>query len=124
MTKISHVRPSTPSAALEIMYGVPPLDLFIQNCAENAAIRVKPDTSWQPPAKARARVAHGRHLQHQFPAGLWQADTDEITHEKVWEKNYTVRFPTKEIDMLPSGDIDAYTDGSLKGGKSVPAHSY
>jgi ribonuclease HI len=100
------------------MYGVPPLDLFIQNCAENATIRVKPDTSWQPPAKARARVAHGRHLQHQFPAVLWQADTDEITHENVLEKNYTVQFPTKEIEMLPIGDIDAYTDGSLMGGKS------
>jgi hypothetical protein len=32
LSQISHVRPSTPSAALEIMYGVPPLDLFIQNC--------------------------------------------------------------------------------------------
>jgi hypothetical protein len=45
LSHISHVRPSTPSAALD-MYGVPPLDLFIQNCAQNAAIRVKPDTSW------------------------------------------------------------------------------
>jgi hypothetical protein len=89
LSQITHIRLSTPSAALEIMYGVPPLDLFIQNCAQNAAIRVKPDTSWQPPAKDKARVAHGRHLQHQFPAGLWQADTDEITHENVWEKNYS-----------------------------------
>jgi hypothetical protein len=118
LSQIAHVRPSTPSAALEIMYGVPPLELFIRNCAQNAAIRVKPDTSCQPPAKNRARVAHGRHLQHQFPAGLWQADTDEITHENVWEKNYTVKIPTKEIDMLPSGNIDAYIDGSFMGGKS------
>jgi hypothetical protein len=118
LSQISHVRPSTPLAALEIMYGVPLFDLFIQNCAKNAAIRVKPDTSWQPPAKARARVAHGRQLQHQFLAGLWQADTDEITHENVWEKNYTVQYPTKEIEMLPSGYIDAYTDGSLMGVKS------
>jgi ribonuclease HI len=115
LSQIAHVRPSTPSAALEVMYGVPPLDLFIQNYAQNAAIRVKPDTTWQPQAKAKARVAHGRHLQHQFPAGLWQADTDEIAHQQVWEKNYTVHLPTKEIDMLPSGDIDAHTDGSLMG---------
>jgi hypothetical protein len=118
LSQISHVRPSTLSAALEIMYRVPPLDLFIQNSAQNAAIRVKPDTSWQPASKAKARVAHGRHLQHQFPAGLWQANTNEITHGNVWEKNYTVQFPTKEIAMLPSDDIDAYTDGSLMGGKS------
>jgi hypothetical protein len=63
-------------------------------------------------------VAHGKHLQHQFPAGLWQADTDEITHLKVWKKNYTVHLPTNNIYMLPSKDIDAYTDGSLMGGKS------
>jgi hypothetical protein len=56
-------------------------------------------------------------IMHQFPDELWQADTDEITHEKVMEKNYTVQYPTKDIDMLPSGDIDAYTDGSLMGGK-------
>jgi ribonuclease HI len=49
---------------------------------------------------------------------ICQADTDEITHEKVWEKNYTVEFPTDEINMVPSGDIDAYTDGSLMGGRS------
>jgi ribonuclease HI len=118
LSQIAHVRPITPSAALEVMYGVPPLELFIQNCAQNAAIRVKPDTTWQPQAKAKAWVAHGRHLQHQFPAGLWQADTDEIAHQKVWKKNYTVHLPTKEIDMLPSGDIDACTDGSLMRGKS------
>jgi ribonuclease HI len=34
------------------------------------------------------------------------------------KKNYSVQFPTKEIEMLPSVDIDAYTDGSLMGGKS------
>jgi hypothetical protein len=118
LSQIAHVRPSTPSAALGVMYGVPPLDLFNQNCAQNVTIRVKPDTTWQPQAKAKARVAHGRHVQHQFPAGLWQADTDEITHQKVWEKNYTVHLPTKEIDMLPSGDIHAYTDGSFMGGRS------
>jgi hypothetical protein len=58
LSQIAHVRPSTPSAALEVMYRTPPLDLFIQNCAQNAAIRVKPDTTWQPQAKAKARVAH------------------------------------------------------------------
>jgi hypothetical protein len=36
LSQIAHTRPSTTSAALEIMYGVPPLDLFIQNCAQNA----------------------------------------------------------------------------------------
>jgi hypothetical protein len=34
------------------------------------------------------------------------------------EKNYTISIPTKEIDMLPSEDIDAYTDRSLMGGGS------
>jgi hypothetical protein len=82
LSQIAHVRPSTPAVALEVMYGVPPLDLFIQNCAQNAAIRVQPDTSWQPLARARARVGHGRHLEHQFPPGLWLADTDEIAREK------------------------------------------
>jgi ribonuclease HI len=60
----------------------------------------------------------GNILSISSPAGLWLADTDEIAPEKVWEKNYTISIPTKEIDMLPSGDINAYTDGSLMGGRS------
>jgi hypothetical protein len=106
--------------------GCLPNDLFLQNCAQNAAIRVKPDTSWQPPAKDKAWVAHGRHLQHQFRAGLCQVDTDEITRESVWEKNYTVQILTKEIDMLPSDDIDAMptrTDLLWEGSLDL-GHSY
>jgi uncharacterized cupin superfamily protein len=84
------------------MYGVPPLDLFIQNCAQNAAIRVKPDPTWQPQAKAKAQVAHGRHLQHQFPAGLWQADTDKITHQKDWEKTAQFIYPQTRLICYPA----------------------
>jgi hypothetical protein len=47
-SQIAHTRPSTPSAALEIMYGVPPLDLCIQSCAQNAAIQVKPTPPGNP----------------------------------------------------------------------------
>jgi ribonuclease HI len=118
LSQVAHVRPRTLSAALEVMYGVPPLDLHIKNCAQNAAIRVRPDTSWQPPVRPKARVSHGKYLEHSFPPGLWQADTDEIPKEKAWGKRYTVAFPTKKVDMLPSGDYDAYTDGSLMAGRS------
>jgi ribonuclease HI len=100
------------------MYGVPPLDLHIKNCAQNAAIRVRPDTSWQIPVLPKARVSHRKYLEHSFPPGLWQADTDEISKENSWGKSYTVAFPTKKVDMLPSGDYDAYTDGSLMAGQS------
>jgi ribonuclease HI len=96
----------------------PPLDIHINNCAQNAAIRVRPDTSWQLPVRPKARVSHGKYLEHSFPPGLWQADTDEIPKEKIWGKRYTVAFPTKKVDMLPSGDFDSYTDGSLMAGRS------
>jgi hypothetical protein len=115
---VTHVRPSTPSTALEVMYGVPPLDLHIKNCAQNATIRARQDTSWQLPVRPKARVSHGKYLEHSFPPGLWQADTDEIPKENIWGKRYTVTFPTKKVDMLPSGKIDAYTDGSLMAGRS------
>jgi hypothetical protein len=115
---VAHVRPSTPSTALEVMYGVPPLDLYINNCAQNAAIRVRPDTSWQLPVRPKARVSLGKYLEHSFSPGLWHADTDEIPKEKIWGKRYTVAFPTKKVDRLPSGDYDAYTNGSLMAGGS------
>jgi ribonuclease HI len=41
-----------------------------------------------------------------------------IPKEKAWEKRYTVAFPTKKVDMLPSVNYDAYTDGSLMAGRS------
>jgi hypothetical protein len=118
LSQVAHVRPSTPSTALEVMYGVPPLDPHIKNYAHNAAIRVKPDTSWQLPVRPKARVSHRKYLEHSFPPGLWQADTDEIPKVKTWGERYTVAFPTKKVDMLPSGDSDAYTDGSLMAGRS------
>jgi ribonuclease HI len=118
LSQVAHFRPSTPSTALDVIYGVPPLDLHIKNCAQNAAIRVRPDTSWQLPVRLKARVSHGKYLEHSFPPGLWQADTEEIPKEKTWGKRYTVAFPTKKVDMLPSGDYDAYTDGSLRAGRS------
>jgi hypothetical protein len=118
LSQVAHVRPTTPSTALEEMYGAPLLDLHIKNCAQNAAIRVRPDTSWQLPVRPKGRVSHGKYLEHSFPPGLWQADTDEIPKENIWGKRYTVAFPTKKVDMLPSGDFDAYTDGSLMAGRT------
>jgi ribonuclease HI len=87
-------------------------------CAQNAGLRVRPDTSWQLPVRPRARVSHGKYLEHSFPPGLWQADTDEIPKEKTWGKRYTVAIPTRKVDMLPSGYYDAYTDDSLMAGQS------
>jgi hypothetical protein len=69
------------------MYGVPLLELYIKNCAQNAAIRDNPDTSWQPPVRQKARVSHGKYIKHSFPPGLWQADTDEIPKEKAWGRD-------------------------------------
>jgi hypothetical protein len=60
--------------------------LLVTGAHATHTISVQPDTSWQLQAKSRVRVAHGRHLQHQFPTGLWQVDNDEITHQKVWKQ--------------------------------------
>jgi ribonuclease HI len=100
------------------VYGVPPLDVTIKNCAQNAAIRARLDTSWQLPVRPKARVSHGKYLEHSFPPGLWKADTDEIPKENIWGKRYTVAFPFKKVDMLPRGDYDPYTDGSHMAGRS------
>jgi hypothetical protein len=118
LSQIAHVWPGTPSAALEICYGVVPLDLQVEYTAQAAAIRVKPDTSDLPPAKPKGRTAHARHLESHFPAGLWQIETDECCKEKAWSKNYKDGFPKHKVDMLPKGDLDAYTDGSLMAGRS------
>jgi hypothetical protein len=84
LSQVAHVRPGTPSTALEGMYCVPPQELHIKNCAQNATIRVQPDTSWQPPVRPKARVGNGKYLEHSFPPGLWQADRDEIPKENKW----------------------------------------
>jgi hypothetical protein len=70
LSQIAHVRPVTPSAALEICYGVVPLDLQVAYTAQAAAIRVKPDTSDLPPAKKKGRTEHARHLESHFLTGL------------------------------------------------------
>jgi hypothetical protein len=69
-------------AALEIMYGVPPLDLFIQNCAQNAAIRKKKQT---PP---------GNHRQKPGPE-LLMVDTFNISSQQVYGKLTQMKSPIK-----------------------------
>jgi hypothetical protein len=101
LSQVAHVRPGTPSTALEIMYGVPPLELHIKNCAQNAAIRVQPDTSWQPPVLPKARVGHEKYLEHSFPQGLWQADTDEIPKENTWGRDKQWPSPPKRLTSFP-----------------------
>jgi hypothetical protein len=102
LSQISHVRPSTLLAALEIVYGVPPLDLFTRNCAQNAAIQVKQDTSWQPPAKAKDSIAHGRHLQHQFPPGYGRQTPMRSPMKTSCKRTTQSNSPQKKLTCCPA----------------------
>jgi hypothetical protein len=63
LSQIAHVRPGSPSAALEIMYGVPPLDLFIQNCAQ---IR-QSESNRTPPGNPLQKTKHELLMVDTFP---------------------------------------------------------
>jgi ribonuclease HI len=118
LMQVAHVRKGTPTAALEIMYGVPPLDLFITEMALKATTRIPCDEIWQPRVRLRQKVVigHMRFLELSAPERFWALKYDECSPEYLWEQNYTIDL--SPANMCPHGDYDAYTDGSLMNGRT------
>ena len=119
LVQISHVRRSTPTAALELIYNLPPLDLFVWECALKTIARVKL-------SQGLVQTCPGGH-QGQLWADLQDcllkgnppesSHLDDCFKTLDWEQNYKVIIGGGE-DLLCKRDWTAYTDGSKSDDKS------
>jgi ribonuclease HI len=118
LLSMGHFRKATPTAGLEIITHVPPLDLQIQFEAAMAYRRTKDHRKTSPAllcTKVARKVGHRqkcREFLHQLdPEG---EKVDDIPAVIIWDKSYRVDTQTFNKGMPGKFlDVDVYTDGSV-----------
>ena len=104
LVQIAGVRPSTPTAALELIYNVPPLDIHIQELALKTAVRINIKPNWFP----NNNKGH-QHLLFESLSSIACLDDNNKTRE--WEMNYSVVIEDGK-DITDRTGLSCYTDGS------------
>ena len=116
---LCHFRRSTPSAGIEVVTGLIPLDLYIKGEAAMSQLRTMPrvPTLWDGRGNAR-KMGH-RLWNQTFLEGVGHPTTalDELIWEWNWEKPYQLdRASFDDGKPLPNEDdyVTVYTDGSSR----------
>jgi ribonuclease HI len=115
LLQIAPVRRSTATAALEIIYNIEPLDLFIREVAAKAFLRVEPKFTWIPTLNSCRSEDHIRLVHDMIPDSVLHAEKEAITSHMVWQRSYSVDLSTEGEDYTGEGHT-CYTNGSLKEG--------
>ena len=112
MLQLAHVRPSTPTMGLEILYNIPPIDLTIKLKALTDYWRIQPKRWWLPLQAGLTnphRLGHVRYLDNLNPFPLQAIDTRPRT--RLWDRQYEVDLQAWTGNDAPY-DVVIYTDGS------------
>ena len=107
---ISHVRRSTPTKALQLLYNVAPLDLHIKNTALKAFLRLN--------LKVDVHAGHRKFLRDLLPQSLRNRSLDKISPRQLSRPNPVLISISKGEDDDGNADFMCYTDGSLLDGKA------
>ncbi|XP_037296410.1 uncharacterized protein LOC119189842 [Manduca sexta] len=107
-TAITGCMKTTPTAALEVLLGLPPLDLFIQQEAASAAVRLKTLKLWGTAIGAHAEIL----VEAINYKPLMAAPNDRVPKQYIFGKNYTVRLAEEQHDWSGTHELRIYTDGS------------
>ena len=114
LLSVTAIRRSTPTAALELIYDIPPIHLAIKERAKNTASRlhsILPEGEWV--ATTSKRIGHLKYLRRQLPSELDVSDFAEP--EPNMDRPYRVCI---DDTFSEEEGIKVYTDGSLIKGKS------
>ena len=114
LIQISNVRRSTPTAALEIIYNITPLDLHVRETALKTAARLGISPNWVPGVKKGHQHRLLEMLQNMTQES--SGDLDDRVTTTEWEMNYEIHIG-KGRD-IKRRDISCYTDGSRIDGQS------
>ncbi|RVE41707.1 hypothetical protein evm_013638 [Chilo suppressalis] len=100
---------TTPSAALEYLMNLRPLDLVIQEEAKAAALRLKSLGLW----RLNTVTTHSNILQKctkEIP--LLEAPMDRVLSQHVFDRRYNIQLTAEKADYSGAGEVRIYTDGS------------
>ena len=114
LLSIAPVRKSTPTAALELLYDVKPLHLFVKEHALKTLVRIGTTSPNWTPTGTRG---HQHILMDSFQKIVKNCKIDNLTKTVVWEQNYEVIIGDGN-DIPIKRDWTCYTDGSKKGTKT------
>lgn len=110
MLLIAPVRKSTPTAALEMLYDIKPLHLFLKEYALKSALRIGiTNPNWTP----QGNQGHQHWLMETLPAALNERIMDNRISTIVWQQNYSVKIG--KGNDIPRREWACYTDGSKVG---------
>ena len=113
---IASVHRSTPTNGLEIIYNIPPLDLFVRRSSIHIFMRLawQVNSSWDGLGhnKQNGHLFHGKKLMSEL--GIDNIPTDKIHRQNVWTKNFQILDFKKFRDSSSENNswIYCYTDGS------------
>ena len=118
---ISGAISSTPTAALEILLSIPPLDIFLSGEAIKAMYRLEKNETWTDRSgfglkgKLRSHVDICLEISSEIPT--ISMPKDAITKTIIPDKHFAINIPSREaietiIENIPVGSYECYTDGS------------
>lgn len=111
---------TTPTAALEVILGLTPLDLHIQQEATMAAIRLKHLNLWGTTRSPHATILESA-LSHEPLIG---APCDKMPKQHTFQKHYRIQTHEDQRDQSGNSEVRVYTDGSkTKQGTGAGVHS-
>ncbi|XP_048000291.1 uncharacterized protein LOC125237341 [Leguminivora glycinivorella] len=99
---------TTPSEALEVLLGLPPLDLFIQQEAASAAVRLKSLNLWGASNGAHTMILRNA-IEYQ---PLMMAPNDRVPKVYIFNIKYNIQLVEEENDWSRIHELRIYTDGS------------
>ncbi|XP_049868121.1 uncharacterized protein LOC126368267 [Pectinophora gossypiella] len=100
---------TTPTAALEVILSLPPLDLIVKQEATMAAMRLRNTGIWNTNGIGPHTKILDRAIQHQK---LLLAPCDSIPQTQITERNYVISLQETERDQSGIRELRIYTDGS------------
>ena len=113
---LSNTRKSTPRDALEVTYGVPPLDIVIMKeaLASMARNRAVITLDWQGRTKGKVSfVSHIRYWEDLATSFCIDLDFTDRAKGVIWDRNFTIDQKSFLKTAMPiQSQINIFTDGS------------
>ncbi|KAJ8910772.1 hypothetical protein NQ315_008893 [Exocentrus adspersus] len=106
---------TTPTAALEVLLGLPSLSTWIVKEAMAAYLRIRDAGSWKAKGRAEGHAAIALRAESGVPLSAMKVT--EAEDRLRLKRSYSTTFPTREQwkqegNMFPPGSLVCYTDGS------------
>ncbi|KAJ8915461.1 hypothetical protein NQ315_003224 [Exocentrus adspersus] len=106
---------TTPTAALEVLLGLPPLSTWIVREAMAAFLRIRDAGGWRARRRYEGHAAIALRAEREVPISAMRVN--EAKDSLRLRKSYSTTFPSREQwkqegNMFPPGSLVCYTDGS------------